>query len=260
MAQWFETGLRKGSVPPHHERERFGFESVCARCLDYARHERMLGYWGQMQVPRIKICGISTPDALAATIAARADYAGFNFHPPSPRFVGLDQAKELAQQADGKVARVGLFVDAADGTIADVLASVPLDVLQLHGTECPARVAELSARYGLPVWKVISIAARADLDRAQAYVGAADFVLLDAKTPAGSLPGGMGLKFDWALLSGWKAPLPWGLAGGLTPDNVAAATAQTGAPLIDAASGVESAPGIKDPALIAAFCQAARAA
>ena len=213
-----------------------------------------------MVSPRIKICGIATPEALAATIAARADYVGFNFHPPSPRLVGLDQAKELARQAAGKVQRVGLFVDAPDATIAEVLAAVPLDALQLHGTENPARVAELRARYGLPVWKVISVATSADLDRATAFVGAADFVLLDAKTPAGSLPGGMGLKFDWALLSGWKAPLPWGLAGGLNAGNVAAAAAQTGAPLVDTASGVESAPGVKDSALIAAFCAAARAA
>ena len=220
----------------------------------------MLGYGEAMVSPRIKICGISTPEALAATIAARADYAGFNFHRPSPRFVGLDQAKELARQAAGKVQRVGLFVDAADATIAEVLAAVPLDALQLHGTENPARVAELRARYALPVWKVISVATLADLDRATAFVGAADFVLLDAKTPAGGLPGGMGLKFDWALLSGWKAPLPWGLAGGLNAGNVAAAAAQTGAPLVDTASGVESAPGVKDPALIAAFCAAARAA
>ena len=213
-----------------------------------------------MVSPRIKICGIATPEALAATIAARADYVGFNFHPPSPRLVGLDQAKELARQAAGKVQRVGLFVDAPDATIAEVLAAVPLDALQLHGTENPARVAELRARYGLPVWKVISVATSADLDRATAFVGAADFVLLDAKTPAGSLPGGMGLKFDWALLSGWKAPLPWGLAGGLNAENVGAAAAQTGAPLVDTASGVESAPGVKDSALIAAFCAAARAA
>ena len=110
------------------------------------------------------------------------------------------------------------------------------------------------------MWKVISVASRADLERAETYIGAADFVLLDAKTPAGSLPGGMGLKFDWTLLRGWQAALPWGLAGGLTPDNVAEAIALTGAPLVDTASGVESAPGIKDPGLIAAFCAAVRAA
>jgi len=208
----------------------------------------------------IKICGISTPETLAAIIAARADYAGFNFHPPSPRYVSPSQAQVLAGQAAGRVKRVGLFVDAADAALADAVATGALDALQLHGSESPARVAELRARFGLPVWKVISVAARADLARTEAYVGAADFVLLDAKTPAGTLPGGMGLKFDWALLSGWKSPLPWGLAGGLTADNVADAIAQTRAPLVDTASGVESAPGIKDPALIADFCRAVRAA
>jgi phosphoribosylanthranilate isomerase len=112
----------------------------------------------------------------------------------------------------------------------------------------------------LPVWKVIGVSSSADLARAQHYVGAADFVLLDAKTPVGSLPGGMGLKFDWSLLRGWKAPLPWGLAGGLNPANVGEAIAQTGAPMVDAASGVERAKGIKDPDLIAEFCAAVRAA
>lgn len=208
----------------------------------------------------IKICGISTPDTLAAVIAARADYAGFNFHPPSPRYVSPSQAQVLAGQAAGRVKRVGLFVDAADAALADAVATGALDALQLHGSESPARVAEVRARFGLPVWKVISVAARTDLPRTEAYVGAADFVLLDAKTPAGTLPGGMGLKFDWALLSGWKAPLPWGLAGGLTSDNVAEAIAQTRAPLVDTASGVETAPGVKDPALITAFCVAVRAA
>ena len=213
-----------------------------------------------MTIPAIKICGISTPDTLAAVIAARADYAGFNFHPPSPRYVSRCQAQVLAGQAVGRVKRVGLFVDAADAALADAVVTGALDALQLHGGESPARVAELRARFGLPVWKVISVASRSDLTRVEAYIGAADFILLDAKTPAGALPGGMGLKFDWTLLNGWKAPLPWGLAGGLTPDNVAEAIAQTRAPLIDTASGVERSPGVKEPTLIAAFCDAVRAA
>ena len=212
-----------------------------------------------MLAPAIKICGISTPETLAAVIAARAEFVGFNFHPASPRCVSPAQAQALGAQAAGRVKRVGLFVDPNDDALADALASGTLDALQLHGSESPARAAELRARFGLPVWKVNSVASRADLDRAKNYIGAADFILLDAKTPAGSLPGGMGLKFDWALLSGWKAPLPWGLAGGLTPSNVAEAIARTGAPLVDTASGVESTPGIKDPAKIAAFCAAVRA-
>ena len=212
-----------------------------------------------MLAPAIKICGISTPETLAAVIAARAEFVGFNFHPASPRCVSPAQAQALGAQAAGRVKRVGLFVDPKDDALADALASGALEALQLHGGESPARAAETRARFGLPVWKVISVASRADLAQAETYIGAADFLLLDAKTPAGSLPGGMGLKFDWALLSGWKAPLPWGLAGGLTPSNVAEAIARTGAPLVDTASGVESTPGIKDPAKIAAFCAAVRA-
>ena len=213
-----------------------------------------------MPAPAIKICGISTPETLAAVIAASAGYVGFNFYPPSPRFVTLDQAQALGAQAAGQLQRVGLFVDAADDAIGQAVATGALDVLQLHGAESPARVAELRSRHGLPVWKVIAVATRADLERVGNYVDAADLVLLDARTPSGSLPGGMGLKFDWGLLSGWTPSLPWGLAGGLNVANVAEAIAMTGAQLVDAASGVESTSGVKDPALIAAFCAAVRAA
>ena len=212
-----------------------------------------------MPAPAIKICGINTAETLAAVIAGRADDGGVNFYAPSPRCVSLDRVKELAAQAAGRVSRVGLFVDDSDTEIATVIAAAQLDVLQLHGGESPARVAQLRAGFALPVWKVISVASRADLARAADYVGAADFILLDAKTPQGDLPGGMGLSFDWALLSGWQAPLPWGLAGGLTAANVGAAIALTGAPLVDTSSGVETAPGVKDAALIEVFCAAARA-
>ena len=212
-----------------------------------------------MPSPAIKICGIKTAETLAAVIAGRADYVGFNFFARSPRSVSLEQVKSLAAQAAGRVSRVGLFVDDDDAAITAAIGAAQLDVLQLHGSESPARAAELRARYGLPVWKVISVARRDDLARAGDYAGAADVLLLDAKTPTGALPGGMGLAFDWALLNGWKAPLPWGLAGGLTPANVGAAIALTGAPLVDTASGVETAPGVKDVALIAGFCAAVRA-
>lgn len=211
-----------------------------------------------MTAPRIKICGITTADTLEATIAARADYVGFNFYPPSPRHLALREAPALAERAAGRIARVGLFVDAADAPIAEAVAAASLDVLQLHGEETPERAAQLRARFGLPVWKVIPVAGAADIARAAAYREAADFILFDAKTPKGTLPGGMGLSFDWTLLRGDKGALPWGLAGGLTPDNVAAAIAATGAPLADTSSGVESATGIKDAARIAAFCSAAR--
>lgn len=210
--------------------------------------------------PDIKICGITTPAALDAAIAARASHVGFNFFPPSPRFLTPAEAARLGQAAAGKLVRVGVLVDAAEAQLREVVATGALDALQFHGSESPEQVARARSQFGLPVWKVLSVAAREDLDQAQAFVGAADFVLLDARTPKGTLPGGMGLSFDWNLLSGWRAPLPWGLAGGLSPRNVAQAVQQTGAPLVDTASGVESAPGIKDPALIAAFCAAARGA
>lgn len=213
-----------------------------------------------MPAPAIKICGISAAPTLEATIAARAEYVGFNFFPASPRYVALDQAALLGQRAEGRIAKVGVFVDAHDDLITAACEAAGLDAVQLHGNESPQRCAELGARLGRKVWKVLSIAASADLAKAASFTGAAQFLLLDAKTPKGSLPGGLGLKFDWSLLSGWKAPLPWGLAGGLSPANVAEAARLTGTALVDTSSGVETAPGIKDEHLIATFCAAARSA
>ena len=212
-----------------------------------------------MPAPAIKICGVTTPDALDAAVAARADHVGFVFFPPSPRNLAPRDAAPLAARAADRIARVGLFVDADDAAIAEAVSAARLEALQLHGKETPARAAELRARFGLPVWKAVAVASAADVERAAAWVGAVDLVLFDAKTPKGTLPGGMGLAFDWSLLAGWKNRAPWGLAGGLNPTNVAEAVSRTGAPLVDTSSGVESAPGIKDPALIAAFCRAARA-
>lgn len=211
-----------------------------------------------MPAPAIKICGLTTPETLDAAIAARAEWFGLMFVERSPRFASLKVAAELGRRAAGRIGRAGVFVEGDDAAIAEAVAAAGLDALQLHGNESPQRCAELCARHGLPVWKVLSVAARADLDRALAYAGAADLVLLDAKTPKGTLPGGLGLTFDWSLLAGWRAPLPWGLAGGLNSENVSEAVRLTNAPLIDASSGLESAPGVKDPALIAAFCSAAR--
>jgi len=208
----------------------------------------------------IKICGLTTAETLEAAIRARADYVGFNFFPPSPRFLSLKEAPAMAARAEGRIARVGLFVDAADETIAETVAAAKLDALQLHGGETPERAAQVKARFGLPVWKALSVASETDVARAHAYAGAADLILFDAKTPKGTLPGGMGLSFDWSLVANWKGPIAWGLAGGLTPDNVAEAVRQTGAPLVDTSSGVESASGIKDSDRIAAFCAAVRAA
>ncbi len=212
-----------------------------------------------MSAPAIKICGLTNARALDAAIKARADYAGLVFFPPSPRNLSLTDAAALAARADGRITRVGLFVDADDAAIADAVTAARLDALQLHGSETPARAAQLKAQFGLPVWKALPIAAKSDVDRAAVYAGAADLILFDAKTPKGSsLPGGMGLSFDWSLVAGWKSPIAWGLAGGLSPDNVAEAIRLTAAPLVDTSSGVESAPGVKDMDKIAAFCKAAQ--
>jgi phosphoribosylanthranilate isomerase len=211
-----------------------------------------------MPGPAIKICGISDATALGAAIKAGADHAGFVFFERSPRHVSAAVAADLGARAAGRIGKVGLFVDASDAAIAEGVAAAGLDVLQLHGSETPQRAAELKQRFGLPVWKALAVTSRDDVTRAAIWRGAADLVLFDAKTPAGTLPGGMGLSFDWSLLSAWNNALPWGLAGGLTPDNVAEALRISAAPLVDTSSGVESAPGVKDVDRIAAFCKAAR--
>ncbi|MBU2587480.1 MAG: phosphoribosylanthranilate isomerase [Alphaproteobacteria bacterium] len=206
----------------------------------------------------IKICGVSTSDSLSACIAARADWCGLNFYAPSPRYVTGAQAARLAEVSGTAIRRAGVFVDSDDAAIADAVAAGRLDAIQLHGDETPERAAAVRARFGLPVWKVLCVASADDIARADRYAGTADFILFDAKTPKGAMPGGMGLVFDWSLLRQYKGALPWGLAGGLTPVNVAEAVRLTGAPLVDTSSGVESAPGIKDVDRIAAFCKAAR--
>lgn len=207
----------------------------------------------------IKICGVSTPDALDAAVAAGADHVGFVFYPPSPRAVTAAQAAQLANRAEGRIARVGLFVDASDAEVAEGVASARLDGIQLHGRESPGRAAELRARFALPVWKAIAVTSVEDVERARQWKGAADVILFDAKTPAGTLPGGMGLSFDWSLLSRVRLPPRWGLAGGLSPRNVAEAVRMTNAPLLDVSSGVETAAGVKDGDAIRAFVRAARA-
>lgn len=211
-----------------------------------------------MPAPEIKICGITAPEALDAAIRARADHAGFVFYAPSPRNIAPATAAALAARADGHISRVGLFVDADDTAIAEAVAAARLDVLQLHGHETPERAAQIRAQFALPVWKALPVASASDVARANAYAGAVDLILFDAKTPKGTLPGGMGVSFDWSLVAHWKGPLPWGLAGGLNPDNVGEAVRLTGAPLVDTSSGVESAPGVKDVDRIAAFAYAAR--
>lgn len=208
----------------------------------------------------VKICGVSTPDSLNACIAARADWCGLNFYAPSPRSISDAEAARLADVAGSAIRKAGVFVDADDKLLGDAVMAGRLDAIQLHGEETPQRAADVRARFGLPVWKVLSVASAEDIQRAELYAQTADFILFDAKTPKGTLPGGMGLVFDWSLLRRYRGGLPWGLAGGLTPSNVADAIRLTGAPLVDTASGVESAPGIKDVDRIAAFCKAARSA
>lgn len=213
-----------------------------------------------MPAPAIKICGISTADALDSALAEHAEFCGLNFFPPSPRFISPANAAALARRAGGRTSCVGVFVEPADAMLAEYIAAASLDAIQLHGKESPQRVAEIAVRFGKPVWKAVSVAEAGDIDRAATYAGAAALILFDAKTPKGALPGGMGLTFDWSLLAKWKDRTPWGLAGGLTASTVAEAVRATGAQLVDTSSGVESAPGVKDGALIAAFCAAARSA
>ena len=206
---------------------------------------------------QVKICGLSTPATLAAALDGGASHVGFVSFAASPRHLGADRLAGLAASVPAHVARVGVLVDPAD----DVLATIAphLDAIQLHRT-APARVAAIRTTFRCETWAAIAIKTRADLDGARAYVGAADRLLYDAKTPAGAaLPGGMGVRFDWNLLAGFRHPLPWALSGGLDPDNVAEAIARTNAPLVDVSSGVESAPGVKDVDKIAAFLQSARA-
>ena len=203
---------------------------------------------------RVKICGINSDAALDAALDAGADWVGFVFFPPSPRHVTPQQAAGLSARRPGGPARVGLFVDPTDDDVARTLGAVALDILQIYAA--PGRAAALRARFGVPVWHAAGIHTRADLPASAPGV---DGLLLDAKPPADAvLPGGNAHSFDWSLLDGWTAPLPWVLAGGLTPDNVAEAIRRSGAPAVDVSSGVERSRGVKDPALIRAFVQAAR--
>lgn len=210
----------------------------------------------------IKFCGLTRPQDIDAAVTAGARYAGFVFFPKSPRNLTLDQARALALAAPPGLAKVALTVDADDAALAALLDAVPIDLLQLHGHESPARVAEVRARYGLPVMKAVGIADAGDLAQIDLYQGVADQLLIDAKPPKGAdLPGGNGLSFDWRLLAGRKYwTRPWMLAGGLTPDTVAEAVRLTGARQVDVSSGVESAPGVKDAARMVAFAAALNAA
>lgn len=208
---------------------------------------------------KVKICGLKTPHHVAAAVAAGAGYLGFNFFPKSPRYTAPTLASTLAVEVPPGVAKVGLVVDADDSLLDMIVDQVPLDMLQLHGRESAARVADVRHRYGLPVMKAVGVADESDLAALEDYGRVADQLLVDAKpAPDADLPGGNGLPFDWRLLAGRKWQKPWMLAGGLTPENVARAINMTGAQQVDVSSGVEIAPGEKDETLIAAFIKAAK--
>ncbi len=199
---------------------------------------------------------------MAAAISAGASHVGLNFYRPSPRYVTPAAAAALAAIVPGDIATVGLFVDADDALIDAVLAAAPLDLLQLHGAESPARVAALKARTGADVMKVIPVAGESDIAAAESYFDAADWLLFDAKPPkdmTNALPGGNALSFEWRLLKGREWPLPWMLAGGLNAGNVGEAVRLSGASVLDTSSGVEDAPGRKNPDKIRAFLAAVAA-
>lgn len=209
---------------------------------------------------RVKICGLRTEAGVRAAARAGAAYTGFVFFEKSPRHLDLPEAAALAGLVPAGICKVGLTVNADDAALDRLLGAVPLDMLQLHGSETPDRVAEIKLRFGLPVMKAVGIAEESDLPKLAEYGRVADQILVDAKPPPGAvLPGGNAIAFDWRLIAGRRWPVPWMLAGGLTPDNVADAIRMTGARQVDVSSGVESAPGVKDPALIEAFVRNAQA-
>jgi phosphoribosylanthranilate isomerase len=209
----------------------------------------------------IKICGLKTDQALAAALAGGASHVGFIFFAKSPRYVEPAEAGRLREAARGKALAVAVTVDASDAFLDEIVAAMEPDLLQLHGSETPERVAEVKARYGLPVMKVLSVSEAADLDGIKPYVGIADRFMFDAKPPKGSeLPGGNGVAFDWRILTGLDASVGYMLSGGLNATNIGDALQLANPPGIDISSGVESAPGVKDPALIEQFLRAVRAA
>jgi len=206
---------------------------------------------------RVKICGLRTPAEIAAVAASGGSYVGFVFFAKSPRNLSIRDAARLAAEVPVGIAKVALVVDPTDAFLDELLAVVPLDMIQLHGSETPERVRNVKERMGLPVMKAVGIAGPDDLAKLDAYGAVADQLLVDTKPPKNAAhPGGLGQTFDWNLIKGRRWPVPWMLAGGLTVENIGEAISVTGARQVDLSSGVESAPGVKDPALIAAFCEA----
>ena len=211
--------------------------------------------------PVVKICGLSTAATLDAALEAGADMVGFVFFPKSPRHIDWATARALGRRVEGRAKVAALSVDADDETLERIADALSPDLMQLHGGETPARVKRIGELCARPTMKAIGVATGADLAAAEAYEGVADTLLIDAKPPKdAALPGGNGCPFDWSLTRGFHFPGPWLLSGGLDPETVAAAITLSGARGVDVSSGVERAPGVKDPAKIRAFVAAARRA
>ena len=209
----------------------------------------------------VKICGLRTPETLDVALESGADLVGFGFFPPSPRNLGLEAARGLGEQVQRRAGKVALTVDATDDMLHDIVAALKPDMLQLHGEETPERVAVVRSRFGLPVMKALPIASRRDLSPIHLYAKVADRLIFDARAPKDATrPGGLGTPFDWTLLAGLNPGVPFMLSGGLDARNVAEAVAITQAPGVDVSSGIERAPGVKDPDKIREFVRAARAA
>jgi len=208
-----------------------------------------------------KICGINSAPALDAAVKGGARFIGFNFYARSPRALDAEAAAALAGRVPRGISRVGVIVDESNETIDGLLRQMPLDMLQLHGQETPARVGEIRRRFGKPVMKAIKVAGDGDVESAAAFDGAADWLLFDAKAPpqmANALPGGNAISFDWTLLADRRWNRPWMLSGGLNAGNLAEAVRITGAPVVDVSSGVEDRPGVKSPEKITAFLELTR--
>lgn len=208
-----------------------------------------------------KICGLSTPETVQAALDGGAAFLGFNFFPPSPRFIAPEAAARLAPPVRGKATIVAVTVDPDDDLIDRLMATLKPDLIQLHGKETPSRAREIAARAGAGVIKVLPVSEAADIDAARAFESVVDHLMFDTKPPPdAAMPGGLGKAFDWTLLSGRRFARPYLLAGGLDPWNVGEALRRSGAPFADVSSGVERGPGIKDPGLISAFLEAVRRA
>ena len=209
----------------------------------------------------VKICGLTSVEAIEAAANAGAAYAGFVFFEASPRGITPREAPALVKHVPKGIKRVGIFVEPDDSLLERAIVAGRLDIIQLHGDERPERLKSLKARHKVEIWKAIPVSTASDLEKAKRYRDDANLILFDARTPKASrLPGGMGIAFDWKLLNAFNHKMPWGLSGGLNADNVAEALAITGATMLDVSSGVESEPGIKDPAKISAFMEAVKAA